>query len=99
MKIMRSHVSITEDILGGTIAPDITKIAVRHHEKLDGSGYPRGLTEKELSMEEQVVAIADIVSALLGTRSYKEAYSKIRPYPSYKSRQRREKSTEKLSPF
>ena len=75
MKIMRSHVSITEDILGGTIAPDITKIAVRHHEKLDGSGYPRGLTEKELSMEEQVVAIADIVSALLGTRSYKEAYS------------------------
>ena len=71
MKIMRSHVSITEDILGGTIAPDITKIAVRHHEKLDGSGYPRGLTEKELSMEEQVVAIADIVSALLGTRSYK----------------------------
>lgn len=76
MKIMRSHVSITEDILGGTIAPDITKIAVRHHEKLDGSGYPRGLTEKELSMEEQVVAIADIVSALLGTRSYKEAYSK-----------------------
>ena len=76
MKIMRSHVSITEDILAGTIAPDITKIAVRHHEKLDGSGYPRGLTEKELSMEEQVVAIADIVSALLGTRSYKEAYSK-----------------------
>ena len=76
MKIMRFHVSITEDILGGTIAPDITKIAVRHHEKLDGSGYPRGLTEKELSMEEQVVAIADIVSALLGTRSYKEAYSK-----------------------
>ena len=76
MKIMRSHVSITEDILGGTIAPDITKIAVRHHEKLDGSGYPRGLTEKELSMEEQVVAIADIVSALLGTRSYKEAYTK-----------------------
>ena len=44
--------------------------------KRQGSGYPRGLTEKELSMEEQVVAIADIVSALLGTRSYKEAYSK-----------------------
>ncbi len=97
---MRSHVSITEDILGGTIAPDITKIAVRHHEKLDGSGYPRGLTEKELSMEEQVVAIADIVSALLGTRSYKEAYSKDKDLIHlYKSRQRREKSTEKLSPF
>lgn len=75
MKVMRTHVNITEVILGGTVAPDITKIAIRHHEKLDGSGYPRGLTEAELSLEEQVVAVADIVSALLGTRSYKEAYS------------------------
>ncbi len=76
MKIMRTHVNITEEILAGTITPDITKIAVRHHEKLDGSGYPRGMRGDEMSMEEQVVAVADIVSALLGTRSYKEAYSK-----------------------
>ncbi len=74
MKIMRTHVDITEEILGGTIAPNITKIAIRHHEKLDGSGYPRGILGDEMSLEEQV--IADIVSALLGTRSYKEAYSK-----------------------
>ena len=76
MKIMRTHVDITEEILGGTIAPNITKIAIRHHEKLDGSGYPRGILGDEMSLEEQVVAVADIVSALLGTRSYKEAYSK-----------------------
>ena len=76
MKIMQTHVDITEEILGGTIAADITRIAIRHHEKLDGSGYPRGLTGDKLSMEEQVVVVADIVSALLGTRSYKEAYSK-----------------------
>ena len=76
MKIMRTHVNITEEILAGTITPDITKIAIRHHEKLDGSGYPRGMRGDEMSMEEQVVAVADIVSALLGTRSYKEAYSK-----------------------
>lgn len=78
MNIMRKHVNITEEILGGTVDPVITNIAVRHHEKLDGSGYPKGLRGKDMTMEEQVVAVADIVSALLGTRSYKEAYSKER---------------------
>lgn len=76
MKIMRTHVNITEEILGGNIDKVVTNIALRHHEKLDGSGYPRGLHGAEMSLEEQVVAVADIVSALLGTRSYKEAYSK-----------------------
>ena len=51
---------------------------MRHHEKLDGSGYPLGLTSMELSMEERIVAVADIVSALAGTRSYKEAFSRER---------------------
>ena len=51
MNIMRTHVNITEEILGGTIDPAITKIAIRHHEKLDGSGYPRGLKANELTLE------------------------------------------------
>lgn len=75
MKIMQGHVTITEEILTGIIHPSVISIAVRHHEKLDGTGYPRGLCEKELRIEEQVVAVADIVSALLGVRSYKNAYS------------------------
>lgn len=75
MKIMRTHVGITEEILGGKIHPAVTRIAVRHHEKLDGSGYPRGIGGDDLTPEEQVVAVSDIVSALLGTRSYKKAYS------------------------
>lgn len=78
MKIMRTHVDITEEILAGTIDPAITRIAIRHHEKMDGSGYPRGLRAEEMTMEEQVVAVADIVSALIGTRSYKEAFSRDR---------------------
>ena len=51
---------------------------MRHHEKLDGSGYPLGLTAMDLSLEERIVAVADIVSALAGTRSYKEAFSRER---------------------
>ena len=78
MAIMRTHVDRTEEILGGTIEEGITRIALRHHEKLDGSGYPRGLCGEELTIEERIVAVSDIVSALLGTRSYKEAFSKNR---------------------
>lgn len=78
MNVMRTHVDITEKILGGTVATDVTHIALRHHEKIDGSGYPRGLKGEEMTLEEQIVAVSDIVSALLGTRSYKEAFSKDR---------------------
>lgn len=78
MAIMRTHVDRTEEILGGTIEEGITRIALRHHEKLDGSGYPRGLCGEALTIEERIVAVSDIVSALLGTRSYKEAFSKNR---------------------
>lgn len=78
MAVMRTHVDIGERILGGEISETVKRIALRHHEKLDGSGYPRGLTAKELTVGEQVVAVADIISALTGTRSYKEAYSRDR---------------------
>lgn len=78
MAIMRTHVDITEEILEGCIDPVTTQIALRHHEKLDGSGYPRGLTAQQMTIEEQIVAIADIISALLGTRSYKAAFSRDR---------------------
>lgn len=78
MKIMRGHVEITEQIFGGVIDDTVQQIALRHHEKMDGSGYPLGLKGEELSVGERIVAIADIVSALAGTRSYKQAYPKDR---------------------
>lgn len=78
MNIMRTHVEITERILGDSVASDVARIALRHHEKIDGSGYPRGIEGKDMTLEEEIVAVSDIVSALLGTRSYKEAFSKER---------------------
>ena len=71
------HLSLIH-ILGGSVDTDVTRIALRHHEKLDGSGYPKGITGKDMTLEEEIVAVSDIVSALLGTRSYKEAFSKER---------------------
>lgn len=48
------------------------RIALRRHEKMDGSGYPEGISGKDLTMGERIIAVADIVSALAGTRSYKD---------------------------
>lgn len=78
MNIMRTHVDITAKILGGAAAENVTRIALRHHEKMDGSGYPLGLKGEEMTLDEEIVAVSDIVSALIGTRSYKAAFSRDR---------------------
>ena len=51
-------------------------MAVRHHERLDGSGYPKGLTAKDLTTGQRLVAVGDILSALCSPRTYKDAYPK-----------------------
>lgn len=74
MRVMKAHVRITEMILEGCIDEEIERIAARHHEKLDGSGYHKGLKEADLTFPQQIVAVADILSALYGKRSYKESF-------------------------
>lgn len=80
MEIMRSHAAYTIKILDHLLDEETAHIASRHHEKLDGSGYPLGLRGEVLTKSERIVAIADILSALIGKRSYKEAFdtNKIR---------------------
>lgn len=74
MRVMRAHVRITEMILSGLVHEDVLEIAARHHEKLDGTGYHRGLSEKDLTLPQQIAAVADILSALYGKRSYKDSF-------------------------
>lgn len=76
MEIMKLHVEYTFDIVHGVVDTDICNLATRHHEKLDGSGYPKGLKEIDLTISEQIIAVADIVSALTSKRSYKEPFPK-----------------------
>ena len=76
MKVMKAHVRITEMILEGIVTDEVLQIAVRHHEKLDGTGYHKGLKAEDLTLSQQIIAVADILSALYGKRSYKEAFSK-----------------------
>lgn len=54
---------------------DIAILASRHHEKLDGSGYPFGLKGDDLSFEEKLLAVIDIYQALTESRPYREGFS------------------------
>lgn len=76
MAIMKNHVKMSEFILKDYIHPDILEIAIRHHERLDGSGYHRGLTAKDLTLPQRILAVSDVISALYGKRSYKEPFQK-----------------------
>ncbi|MEG0379076.1 MAG: HD domain-containing protein, partial [Eubacterium sp.] len=76
MAVMKTHVKVSEDILRGVVSDAICEIAIAHHEKLDGSGYHKGLSAKDLNESQQIVAIADVLSALRQRRSYKNAFSK-----------------------
>lgn len=76
MDIMKHHVVITREILEGFIDQEVVEIAARHHERQDGSGYPQGLSGDQLTTAERIVAVADVVSALIRRRSYKGAFDK-----------------------
>jgi HD-GYP domain-containing protein (c-di-GMP phosphodiesterase class II) len=54
---------------------DLAPIAVAHHERLDGGGYPRGLTAADLTVPMRVLAVADVYEALTAQRPYREALS------------------------
>ncbi len=74
MKIMQQHPLFSETILSSVFEEDIVKIATSHHERLNGKGYPYQKTNDELTICERIVSVADVTSALLLKRSYKDKY-------------------------
>lgn len=78
MDIMRSHASIGYQILSQSDSPLFelaAEVALCHHEKWDGTGYPNGLSGKEIPESARIVAIADVFDALTMKRPYKKAWS------------------------
>ncbi len=76
MALMRTHAALTEEIIRGLVSDEVCDIAARHHEKCDGSRYPRGLSGGALTLPQRILAVADIVSALVSKRSYKDVFPK-----------------------
>ena len=77
-KVMRTHCQLGRDILVKGTSETFkmaASIAMYHHEKWDGSGYPEGLAGEAIPLEARLVAIADVFDALTMRRPYKEPWS------------------------
>jgi putative two-component system response regulator len=78
MAVMKRHAVIGYEVLRGSSSPLLqaaAEIAHTHHEKFDGSGYPRGLAGEQIPLFGRIVAVADVFDALTSARPYKAAWS------------------------
>ena len=76
-EIMKQHARIGYEVLKGSssrVLQSGAEIAHCHHEKFDGSGYPRGLTGEIIPMFSRIVAVADVFDALTSERPYKKVW-------------------------
>lgn len=74
MDIIKTHLQAGYDILEGATFPwPVARMVVEHHERMDGSGYPKGLKGNDICMEARIIAVADVVEAMTSFRPYRVA--------------------------
>ena len=77
-EIMESHTARGAELLTGSRSPVVQMgrtIALTHHERWDGTGYPSGMAGQEIPFESRVTAVCDVFDALISERPYKSAWS------------------------
>ena len=77
-ELMKRHALMGHEILRGSSSPKLQAaavIALSHHEKHDGSGYPNGLSGDDIPLHGRIVAVADVFDALTSERPYKRAWT------------------------
>lgn len=74
MALIRAHPQMAYDILKNVEFPRaVATFVLQHHERLDGSGYPKGLTGEQIHLEARIIAVADVVEAISSHRPYRPA--------------------------
>ena len=76
-EIVKKHTTAGYEILKGSNSPLLrvaAKIALTHHEKYDGSGYPEGLSGENIPLVGRICALSDVFDALTSARAYKKAW-------------------------
>jgi putative two-component system response regulator len=76
--VIKRHAAIGAEMLAGREFPLLEmaeRIALTHHERWDGSGYPAGLASEEIPLVGRIVALADVFDALTHDRPYKSAWT------------------------
>jgi putative two-component system response regulator len=79
-QVMRNHPQIGYDILSGAESPGLrlgAEIALTHHERFDGSGYPNGLAGEVIPLSGRIAAVADVFDALTDGRAYRRSISPL----------------------
>jgi PAS domain S-box-containing protein/putative nucleotidyltransferase with HDIG domain len=72
--LVQSHVEVSRGILEKIAFPwPVAEIVYQHHERLDGTGYPRGLAGDAIRIEARILAVADVVEAMMSHRPYRAA--------------------------
>jgi putative nucleotidyltransferase with HDIG domain/PAS domain S-box-containing protein len=76
MELVKTHPSIGYDIVKEIdFDQPVGRIVAQHHERMDGSGYPSGIGEKDIILEARILAVADVVEAMASHRPYRPAFS------------------------
>ena len=75
--VIRKHPEWGQQLLAelGGFRDDVRRLVLDHHERLDGGGYPRGLSGAQLSLETRILSVCDVYDALISKRVYRDAWS------------------------
>ena len=73
-EIIKTHCKVANDVLVNIDFPyPVAEIIYQHHERMDGSGYPRGLKGEQIAMEARIIGVADVIDAMASYRPYRAA--------------------------
>jgi putative two-component system response regulator len=78
--VMKGHTLLGHEILHGSTSPVVqlaSEVALTHHERWDGSGYPRGMRGTDIPLSGRIVSVADVYDALVSERVYKQAWPSV----------------------